>query len=64
MSFRFRRTIRIFPGIRVNLSKSGVSLSIGIPGCTFNISRHGIKRTFGIPGTGFSWSKKLGKKKE
>lgn len=28
MGLRFRRTISIFPGVRLNLSKSGISLSL------------------------------------
>lgn len=33
--FRFRRNFRLFPGVRVNLSKSGVSTSIGRRGLWF-----------------------------
>ena len=54
MVLRFRRSIRILPGIRVNLSKSGASVSVGGRGATVNVSKRGVTRTVGIPGTGIS----------
>jgi len=54
MSLRFRRSIRILPGIRLNVSKTGTSVSIGGPGASINIGRRGVTRTVGIPGTGIS----------
>ena len=56
MGFRFRRSIRLLPGVRVNLSKSGSSLSVGRRGATVNFSKRGTRATVGIPGTGISWS--------
>jgi len=56
MGFRFRRSVRLFPGVRLNFSKSGVSTSIGGRGLTANISKHGIRHTVGIPGSGLSFS--------
>ncbi len=56
MGFRFRKSIKLFPGVRVNFSKSGVSTSIGKPGATINISERGTRTTVGIPGTGISYS--------
>ncbi|ELL0157605.1 DUF4236 domain-containing protein, partial [Escherichia coli] len=38
MGFRFRKRIRIAPGLAINISKSGVSTSIGPKGATTNIS--------------------------
>jgi hypothetical protein len=63
MGFRFRKSIRLLPGVRVNLSKSGVSTSIGRPGATVNIGKRGLRATVGLPGTGLSYSEqvKLGK---
>lgn len=55
MGFRFRRTIKILPGIKINISKSGFSTSIGGPGATVNVKRgRKTKTTLGIPGTGIS----------
>jgi len=32
MGFRFRRSIRVAPGIHINLGKTGVHETVGIPG--------------------------------
>lgn len=57
MGFRFRRSVRIMPGFRVNVGKSGItSLSIGQRGITTNINAKGSKATFSLPGTGVSYS--------
>ena len=61
MGFRFRKTIKLFPGVKLNFSRSGVSTSIGGPGATINISKHGTRGTVGIPGTGVSYSENLSK---
>jgi hypothetical protein len=56
MAFRFRRSIRLAPGLRVNVSKRGASLSVGPRGATMNLSGRGTRSTVGLPGTGLSWS--------
>ena len=56
MGFRFRRSIGIIPGLKLNISKSGISTSIGGRGATINFSRRGTRTTVGIPGTGLSYS--------
>lgn len=56
MGFRFRRSIRIFPGLRINLGKRGASLSVGGHGATVNLSARGTRTTVGLPGTGLSYS--------
>ena len=61
MGFRFRKIISILPGVRVNLSKSGVSTSIGGKGATVNVGTTGKRTiTLGIPGTGLSYQAPLG----
>ncbi|MGR5208316.1 DUF4236 domain-containing protein [Vibrio sp. PNB23_22_7] len=59
MGFKFRKRIKIAPGLHVNVSKSGVSTSIGKPGATVNIGKKGVKATVGIPGSGLSYSQNL-----
>jgi len=59
MGFRFRKSIKLFPGIRINLSKSGVSTSVGVPGATVNFSDKGTRTTVGLPGTGMSYSERI-----
>lgn len=54
--FRFRRTFKIAPGLRVNLSKSGISGSVGKRGAWFTLGPRGTRETVGIPGTGMSYT--------
>ena len=60
MGVRFHRSIPIFPGVRLNLSKSGLSLSIGGAPFTVNVSERGEQVTTSAPGTGWSWIKRFG----
>jgi hypothetical protein len=56
MGFRFRKSIRLAPGIRLNLGKRGMSVSMGGRGFTSNVSARGTRTTIGLPGTGLSYS--------
>ena len=56
MGLRFRKSIKICKGVKVNLSKSGLSLSLGGKGYTCNLSNRGVRHTLGLPGTGLSYS--------
>ena len=60
MGWRFRRSFKIAPGIRWNISKSGTSWSIGPRGLTFNLGRRGVRRTISLRGTGLSHSQMIG----
>ena len=53
---RFRKSFKIVPGVRINLSRSGVSTTLGGRGASVNIGRRGTRTTVGIPGTGLSFS--------
>jgi hypothetical protein len=57
MGFRFRKKIKIAPGIDLNLSKKGLSsLSLGRKGATVNVDKKGkISQTIGLPGTGLHY---------
>lgn len=58
MALRFRKTIRIAPGIRINIGKKSASASFGAKGFHHTISTTGKKTTsVGIPGTGISYRK-------
>jgi hypothetical protein len=63
MGLRYRKSIKLLPGVKLNISKSGLSTSVGKPGNTLNISRRGTRSTIGIPGTGLSYSQMLTKGK-
>ena len=54
MAFRFRRSIRLAPGLRLNLGKRGVSLSAGVRGASVTLGKNGTYANVGIPGTGLS----------
>lgn len=59
MGLRLRQNISLAKylpgGLRLNFSKSGVSLSAGPRGATTNIGLDGVHETLGIPGTGVSY---------
>jgi hypothetical protein len=56
MGLRFWRRFPLGPGLRINLSKSGVSASVGGRGAWFTLGPRGSRATVGIPGTGVSYS--------
>lgn len=56
MGIRFRKRIKLFPGLWVNLSKSGASVSAGVKGFTVNSGRGKTRTTVGLPGTGVSYT--------
>lgn len=61
MPWRFHRVITIIPGLfRLNLSKGGISGSVGPRGADVNIGKQGITTNAGLPGTGLSYRQKLG----
>lgn len=63
MGLRYRKSIKIVPGVKLNLSKAGVSTSVGKRGATVNFSKRGTRATVGIPGSGLSYSTMVGKRK-
>ncbi len=56
MSFRFRKSIRIMPGVRVNVGKRGASVSVGTRGARTTVGKKGTRTTMGLPGSGLSFS--------
>lgn len=65
MGLRFRKTISILPGVRLNLGKSTASVSVGVPGFrkTFN-TKGQVTTTVGLPGTGLYYVDTKNPKKE
>lgn len=53
MALRFRKSIKLAPGIRMNFSGGGVSWSLGPRGASVGIGKRGTYLNTGIPGTGF-----------
>ena len=64
MGLRFRKTISILPGVRLNLAKSSVGVSLGVPGMRASVNSKGrLTTTLGLPGTGISYVKTKSLKK-
>jgi len=57
--FRFRRSIPLGRLLRINVSKTGASLSAGKPGATINVNKDGVDGTVGLPGSGMSYKQRL-----
>lgn len=54
MAFRFRKSIKLAPGVRWNISGSGSSWSFGPPDASVSVGKRGTFLNTGIPGTGLS----------
>ena len=59
MYLRFHRSLGIFPGLRLNLNKGGVSLTGGVRGAHVTLGKNGLTTSMGIPGTGLSVRDKI-----
>ena len=58
MGFRFRKSFKIAPGVRVNVGKKSIGISAGVKGARVSVNSSGRKTTtVGIPGTGLSYQK-------
>lgn len=60
MGLVFRRRLQIAPGVRVNLSRSGPSLTLGMRGAHVTVGHGRVTRTVGIPGTGIFYTSSSG----
>jgi hypothetical protein len=56
MGFRFRRSIRVLPFLRLNIGKRGASVSIGGRGAHVTLGHGQVRETVGLPGTGLSYT--------
>jgi hypothetical protein len=59
VGFQFFCRIRIIPGVRLNLSRSGVSTSIGSRGAWYTFGSGRRRTTVGVPGSGLSYSRQV-----
>ena len=56
MGFRFRKSFKIAPGVRVNIGKKSVGISAGVKGARVSVNSNGrVTKSVGIPGTGLSY---------
>lgn len=60
MGLRFRRSIRLAPGVRLNFSGSGLSCSLGPRGASVTFGKRGTYLNTGIPGTGIYSRERIG----
>ena len=64
MGWRYRKSINLGGGFRINLSKSGIGYSWGFHGYRHAYSSNGTqRRTYSIPGTGISYVESSGKRR-
>jgi hypothetical protein len=59
MGFRFQRRLKLFPGVRLNFSRGGISTTIGVRGASFTLGHRGAYVNLGIPGSGFSFRERI-----
>lgn len=64
MGLYWRKSTKILPGVRINWSKSGPSISVGSRGAKMNFGKRGTYVSGGIPGTGLYYRQKIGGKKQ
>ena len=56
MGFRFRKSFKIAPGVKLNVGKKSVGVSVGGKGFRTSVNSSGRRTTsVGIPGTGLSY---------
>ncbi|MBO4324195.1 MAG: DUF4236 domain-containing protein [Lachnospiraceae bacterium] len=61
MGLRFRKSISILPGVKLNLGTKGASVSVGKRGMHYTMHTSGRKTvSVGLPGTGLSYVKTIG----
>ncbi|MBZ5558979.1 MAG: DUF4236 domain-containing protein [Acidobacteriia bacterium] len=60
MGLRFYRRVHLCPGLSVNLSRSGPSLTLGVRGAHVTLGRDRITKTVGLPGTGIFYTSRQG----
>ena len=52
MALKFRKSVTVFPGFKLNFSKSGMSATVGMKGMSVNLGSSGTYLNVGLPGTG------------
>lgn len=64
MGFRYRKSINLGHGFRINISKSGIGYSWGTKGARITKTARGtVRATAYIPGTGLSYVAETGTKR-
>lgn len=62
MGFRFRKSFKIFPGIKLNINKNSYGVTIGPRGLHTTLNSRGtVTHSIGVPGSGLSYSTRINK---
>jgi hypothetical protein len=57
MGWRFRRSVKVLPGVRLNFGRTGMtSVSVGGKYGRTTVNQRGVRNSFSIRGTGLSYS--------
>lgn len=59
MTWRFRKSFRVIPGVRLNVSSRGISATIGVAPLSLNIGPRGTSANVTLPGSGLSYRERL-----
>src|SRR5687768_4917622 len=62
--FQFRKSFQLLPGVRLNISKTGASLSLGPQGAHITTGRRGTYFNLDLPGSGAYYRRKLDTKSD
>ena len=60
MSWRFRKTFKLLPGVKLNLTAHGLSATLGAAPFSINVGPRGVYRNVSIPGTGIWDRQRIG----
>lgn len=63
MPLFFRKSIKILPGVKLNINKKSTSVTFGHRGARVTTGSKGTHVSIGIPGTGIYFREKIGSKK-
>ena len=58
MSWGFRKSKQILPGVRLNVSKRGAGVSLGRRGARVSVNSRG-RRTLSLSKLGFFWRRRI-----
>lgn len=64
MGFRFRKSIKVAPGVKINLGKKGASVTVGNKFARTTIGKGRRTNSISLPGTGISYSTQTTKRKK
>ena len=63
MGIRFRKSLKLAPGVKLNLNKKSTSVTLGGKGVHYTVSSTGKHtKSFGIPGSGIYYTETTSKK--